>query len=144
MENYRGMMLTEGKLLIRPSEISRNPTSSHLVASRRNGRRERWILPCEVFLFLLANDVSVCRKSLQHGASGFTSAPKEGVLLKSIALKNPSPWPGLNPQNLRPMASTLTTRPRGRLITELLGWVINYVCGQHWRHYVIHGTDKRR
>jgi hypothetical protein len=39
-----------GKLLICPSELSGNPTSSHLVAGRRNGQREWWIWPCEVFL----------------------------------------------------------------------------------------------
>jgi hypothetical protein len=31
-----------------------------------------------------------------------------------IALKNPSPWPGLNPQSLGPVASTLTTTPPRR------------------------------
>jgi hypothetical protein len=30
-------------------------------------------------------------------ASGFTSHLKEGVLWIFIALKNPLPWPGLNP-----------------------------------------------
>jgi hypothetical protein len=34
---------------------------------------------------------------LQHGASGFTAPPKEGMLQIFIALKNPSLWLGLNP-----------------------------------------------
>jgi hypothetical protein len=34
---------------------------------------------------------------LRHGADGFTSPPKKGVLRIFIALKNPSPEPGLNP-----------------------------------------------
>jgi hypothetical protein len=38
-----------------------------------------------------------CCKILQHGASDFTSPLKEDVLQIFIALKNPLPWPGLNP-----------------------------------------------
>jgi hypothetical protein len=52
-----------------------------------------------------------CRKVLQHGASGFTCHLKVGVLWIFIALKNPSPRPGLNPWPLGPVASTLTTTP---------------------------------
>jgi hypothetical protein len=51
------------------------------------------------------------RKILQHGASGFTSPLKEGVLLIFIALKKPLPQPGLNLQTLHQMASTLSTTP---------------------------------
>jgi hypothetical protein len=51
-------------------------------------------------------------KILRHGTSGFTSHPKEGVLRIFIALKNPSPWPGLNPRPLGPVANTLTTFAR--------------------------------
>jgi hypothetical protein len=40
---------------------------------------------------------------------------KEGVLQIFIALKNPSPWPGSNPQPLGPAANTLTTTPPRRL-----------------------------
>jgi hypothetical protein len=40
---------------------------------------------------------------------------EEGVLRIFIALKNPSPWPVLNPQPLGPVASTLTTTPSRRL-----------------------------
>jgi hypothetical protein len=53
-------------------------------------------------------------KVLRHGTSGFTSHPKEGVLWIFIALKNPSPWPGSNPQPLGLVASTLTTTPPRR------------------------------
>jgi hypothetical protein len=41
---------------------------------------------------------------------------EEGVLRIFIALKNPSPWLGLNPQPLGPVASTLTTTPPRRLL----------------------------
>jgi hypothetical protein len=54
-------------------------------------------------------------KILRHGASGFTSLPKEGVLSFFIALKNLSPRPGLNPRTLSTVASTLTTTPPSRL-----------------------------
>jgi hypothetical protein len=47
---------------------------------------------------IYASGSLTCCKTLQHGASGFTSHPKEGVLQIVIALKNPSPWLGLNPQ----------------------------------------------
>jgi hypothetical protein len=40
------------------------------------------------------------RKILWHGADGFTSPPKEGVLRNFIALKNPSPSAGFNPVNV--------------------------------------------
>jgi hypothetical protein len=42
-----------GKLLIRPPELSGNPTS------RVGRKQEKWakgIMPCEVFLFILASD----------------------------------------------------------------------------------------
>jgi hypothetical protein len=44
---------------------------------------------------------------LRHGAEGFTSRPKEGVLRNFIALKISSPRLGLNPRTLGPIASTL-------------------------------------
>jgi hypothetical protein len=56
----------------------------------------------------------ICRKILQHGTSGFTSHPKEGVLRIFIALKNPSPWPGSKPRPSGPLASTLTSTPPRR------------------------------
>jgi hypothetical protein len=52
-----------------------------------------------------------CHKILWHGTCGFTFHLKEGVLWIFITLKNPSPWPCLNPQTLGPVASTLTTTP---------------------------------
>jgi hypothetical protein len=38
------------------------------------------------------------RKTLLHGADGFTSSLKEVALRTFIALKNPSSVPGLNPR----------------------------------------------
>jgi hypothetical protein len=70
------------------------------------------------------NGSFTCRKILRHGTSGFTSHPKEGVLRIFLALKNPSPRPGLNPRPLGPVASTLITTPPRRLIQ--ITWYINY------------------
>jgi hypothetical protein len=65
-----------------------------------------------------------CRKILRHGASGFISPLREGVLWIFVALKNPSPLPGLNPRTLGPIASTLTITPpretKGRTWVEVL------------------------
>jgi hypothetical protein len=80
-------------------------------ASRRNGRRsENFVYQYLKYL----KGYLTCRKILRHGTSGFTSRPKEGVLLVFIALKNPSPRLGLNPRPLNPVASTLTTTPPRR------------------------------
>jgi hypothetical protein len=49
-----------------------------------------------------------------RATSGFTSHPKKGVLRTFIALKKPSPRPGLNPRPLGPVESTLTTPPPRR------------------------------
>jgi hypothetical protein len=52
--------------------------------------------------------IFTCRKFLRHGASGFTSPPKEGALRIIFSLKNTPPRTVLNPRPLDPMASTLT------------------------------------
>jgi hypothetical protein len=59
--------------------------------------------------YMIRTGYFTCRKILWHG-TGFTSHPKEGVLRIFIALKNPSPLPGLNPRPSGPMASTLYHR----------------------------------
>jgi hypothetical protein len=76
-----------GKLLTRQLELFGSPTSRYLGASLRNGLRS------ENFAYRYPRYVNgslTCRKNLRHGASGFTSHPKEGVLLIFIAIKNPS------------------------------------------------------
>jgi hypothetical protein len=67
------------------------------------------ILPIHYLRYLKGS--STCRKILRHGTSGFTSHPKEGLLRIFIALKNPSPRPGLNPRPLGAVARKLTTTP---------------------------------
>jgi hypothetical protein len=60
---------------------------------------------------------------------------KEGVPRIFIALKNPSPWPGSNPQSLGPVASTLTTTPPrqlGRALKDVgLGRFVAGTAGGH-------------
>jgi hypothetical protein len=63
----------------------------------------------EVSLFILRSDFFTCRKILRHGADGFTSPLKKGVLRIPIAIKNPLSRPGLNTRTLGPMACMLTT-----------------------------------
>jgi hypothetical protein len=48
---------------------------------------------------------------LRHGADGFTSPPKEGMLRIFFARKIRRLQPGLNPRTRVPEASMLTTRP---------------------------------
>jgi hypothetical protein len=57
MENHGGT-LTEEKILIRPptTALWQSYQQSHVVASRRNGRRGWWICSCQVFLFVPASD----------------------------------------------------------------------------------------
>jgi hypothetical protein len=107
-----------GKLLILPPELSGNPTSSHLVTSRKNGRKE-WEFGFPKYFYSYLQLIFAFRKILRHGAFGFTSPPKEIVLRTFIALKNPSRRPGLNPWTFGVMASTLTLTPP-RLITTTL------------------------
>jgi hypothetical protein len=55
--------------------------------------------------------IFICRKILRHGADGFTSPPKEGVLRIVIARNNPALRPGLNPRALGSVANTLIVTP---------------------------------
>jgi hypothetical protein len=67
------------KLQFRSPELSGNPASSHLVASRRNLAKEIMNLALEAFLFILRSDFFTCRKVLRHGADGFTSPSMDGA-----------------------------------------------------------------
>jgi hypothetical protein len=55
-------------------------------------------------------------KSYDMGPPTLFPIREEGMLLIFIALKNPSPLPGSNPQPLDPVASLLTTTPPRRLM----------------------------
>jgi hypothetical protein len=107
-----------GKLPIRPPKRSvpilpAEPPNSKSGGSRR---RRKWILYVKYF-FHTRRVILYIVKILRRGASGFTFLPKEGALRIFIALKNPSPRPGLNPRTLGPMASTLTITPPTQLVS---------------------------
>jgi hypothetical protein len=59
------------KLLTHSADLTGNSTSSHLVASRRNERRELQIWPC-IFVHT-CKWLFTCRKILRHGASEYIS-----------------------------------------------------------------------
>jgi hypothetical protein len=84
-----------GKLLTHPPQLSGNPTSRD-IWERVGGMDEE----VRIFAYLhlrYVNGFLTRRKILRHGASSFTFHPKEGVLRIFIALKSPSPQPGLKP-----------------------------------------------
>jgi hypothetical protein len=78
---------------------------SYSVVSRRNGEGNDEFGLAKYFC-LHSQVIFTCHKVLRHGANGFTSPPKEGVLRIFTALKDPSPSLGLNPRTLAPTAST--------------------------------------
>jgi hypothetical protein len=73
-----------GKLLTHPPELSGNPTS-RAIWEQVGRMDEVRILPIRYLKYL--KESLICLKILWHGASGFTSHQKEGVLLIFIALK---------------------------------------------------------
>jgi hypothetical protein len=87
-------------------------------ASRRNGRSENFAYQ---FLKYLKGSLTY-RKILRHGIFGFSSHPKEGVLRICIALKYPSPRPGLNPRHLGTTPPRVTAR---KVLTYLLITIIH-------------------
>jgi hypothetical protein len=112
------MMSTEkSSWFIHQSSLAILPAKSS-GKSRRIGRRQRWISPCVEFCSYL-QVLFTCCKIYGHGACGFTSHPKEGVLRIFIALKNQSPRPGLYSRALGQTATTLTITPPRRLSNGL-------------------------
>jgi hypothetical protein len=93
MQNYGGMILT-GELLIRTSKLYENPTSRQSVA--KEGKLAKEIMNLILrSTFSHTSKVSLtCSKISRHGADGFTSAKKEGVLRIFMAFKNASPSAG--------------------------------------------------
>jgi hypothetical protein len=105
--------------IVRPHLSSNTPDSStstlwqhqrHLAVTQGGGKKCPWIS--------LAKHIKhsfTCHKILQHGASSFTSQSKEGVLRNFIAIKNPSPGPGLNPRPLGPVETHQPLHHQGDL-----------------------------
>jgi hypothetical protein len=71
-----------------------------------------------------------CHKILLHGPTALLPLRRIvycGFLGSYIALKNPSPWPNLNPQSLNPMTNMLTITSPWRLLYGvdweiMMGW----------------------
>jgi hypothetical protein len=103
-----------GKLLIRPPEFSGNPISRVICSKQEERANGMMNLTLRSIFIRTCKWLFTCPKILRHGASGFTSPPKEGVLRIFIALKNQSPLPGSILRTLGPVASTLITTPPWR------------------------------
>jgi hypothetical protein len=74
------------KLLIRPTDISGNPTSSHPLAKQEElGSGNDYLAFRSIFVHSRRVFLT-CRKILRHGTDGFTSPPKEGMLRIFTAL----------------------------------------------------------
>jgi hypothetical protein len=116
MEKHAGMMMStaENSWLVHQSSLA------ILAAEPSGSKQEEWEKVIRIY-FLLSISVHTwkwvftLRKILRRWVSGFTSAPKKGVLRIFVVLKNPSPGPDLNPWTLGRMACKLTTRPPRRL-----------------------------
>jgi hypothetical protein len=83
--------------------------------SEKVGGIDEWVRILSISIRNTSRVLLHAVKSYDMGPSRFTSHPKEGVLPIFIALKNPSPQMGLNPQPLGIVANTLTITPPRRL-----------------------------
>jgi hypothetical protein len=102
MAGNNSLLVHQSSLVVLPAETSGE--------YRRNGRRSENF--AYQYLKYLKGSL-ICRKSLRHGTSGFTSHPMEGVLRILIVLKNPSPQPGLNLRHATKLY---------KLVQKLLRW----------------------
>jgi hypothetical protein len=109
------MILTEeNSLSTRALLLSYQQSSS---SKQKEWAKEMMNLALQSTLLIPINFFTCC-KILRHGAYGFTSPPKEGMLRISVTLKNPLTWLGFNLPTLGPIASTLTIIPVRQPISE--------------------------
>jgi hypothetical protein len=109
MENHGGMTST-GNVLIRPPELSGNPTSSHLVAKQEELAKEMNLALRSIFARSSKGSLT-CRKILRYETDGFTSPPKEDLLRIFSPLKILRPRPDMNLRTWGSVASMLTIMP---------------------------------
>jgi hypothetical protein len=70
-----------------PPELSGNTTSTHLVANQEEPGNINDEFGLQNIYIHTTKWLFTCRKILQHGADGFTSPAKEGMLRIFITLK---------------------------------------------------------
>jgi hypothetical protein len=121
MENHGGMVLTgENSWSVCQNTLWKSYQQSHLGANQEEfGEGDDQFSPRSIFvhtskLFL------IFYKILLYGANGFTYLLEEGMLQIFIALKNPSPQMGFNPQTWGPMASMLIITALRRLFFTII------------------------
>jgi hypothetical protein len=99
MKNHGGIIFKVGRT---PDSYTRalwqsyHKSSSSKAGKSSKGNDEFCLMK---YLFHTSKGSLTCCKILHHGADGFTSPPKEGVLQIFITLKNPWPSPGFEPTN---------------------------------------------
>jgi hypothetical protein len=91
MKNHGGMISAWGKITICPAQLCGNPTSCHLAATQEELGDENDEFGLTKYICKYFEGLLTCRKILRHGADGFISPPKEGVLgflspIKLVAL----------------------------------------------------------
>jgi hypothetical protein len=79
------------KFLVRPPELSGNPTHSHLVTKQNELGKERINFASRRIFDHTLKGFLTCRKVLHHVSEGFTSPPKKVALRIFISPKIPSP-----------------------------------------------------
>jgi hypothetical protein len=111
----------EGKR-IRPTELSGNPISNHLLANQDELAKEMMKLALRSSFVHTSKGSLIRRTILRHGADGFTSPTKEERCAADfIALKNPSPSARFEPAHRGPSdkhANNYTTEDNGGLVFD--------------------------
>jgi hypothetical protein len=109
--------IDRGKLLIRPPQLSGNPTSSHPVPKQEELGEGNYDFGMRSIFVHTPKGFLTCLKILRHATDGFTCPTKKGVLLIFFVFKNPSLRPCLHVRTLGPIASTLTITPPRQLLS---------------------------
>jgi hypothetical protein len=90
MENHGGMISTGETPDSSTGAFWKSYQQSRVLAKQEKLAREMMNLAFQSIFAHTSKGSLTCRKIFIHGADGFTSPPKEGVLRNFISLKNPS------------------------------------------------------
>jgi hypothetical protein len=107
MEDLGGISAEENSWFVHQSCLAIPPAESCSSKSGGTGRRNDEF-GLTKYLFHTSKGFVTFRKILRHGANGFSSPSKKGVLR---TLKIYRPRPGSNPRTVGPMVSTLAITP---------------------------------